>query len=341
MISKTTTAAPIHGRDALLLDLDGVVYAGPGAIPHAVESITRAARQTRIGYITNNASRTDESVAAHLRECGLAVEAADVVTSPQAAVRILATLVEPGALILVVGGDGLVSEVEAAGFRVTRSAEDHPAAVIQGFAPHVGWEHLAEASYALHTGIPWVATNTDWTIPQARGVAPGNGTLVSAVHLAVGRLPVFAGKPETAIFDVAKERFGATNPLVIGDRLDTDIMGGKRAGLTTALVLTGIDRAKQVLAAPPTMQPDYILGDLRALFEPYPAIHSEVDADGVRTVEVGDAVVRMKQHVVRVARAGHDPLNLLRAAAAAIYASGLQIYGLDVDEQLMALAVSS
>jgi HAD superfamily hydrolase (TIGR01450 family) len=341
MLGRARTPAPIEGRDALLLDLDGVVYAGPGAIPHAVESITRAARQLRVGYITNNASRTDESVAAHLRELGLAVAAADVVTSPQAAVRILATLVEPGALILVVGGDGLVSEVEAAGFRVTRSAEDHPAAVIQGFAPHVGWEHLAEASFALHTGIPWVATNTDWTIPVARGVAPGNGTLVSAVHLAVGRLPVFAGKPETAIFDVAKERFGARNPLVVGDRLDTDIMGGKRAGLATALVLTGIDRAKQVLAAPPTMQPDYIVSDLRELFAPYPAVRSEVDADGVRTVEVGRAVVRMKQHVVRVARAGADPVDLLRAGAAAIYASGLQIYGLDVDDQLMALAVSS
>ena len=186
-----------------------------------------------------------------------------------------------------------------------------------------------------------MAPNTDFTSPVARGVAPGNGTLVSAVHLAVGRLPVFAGKPETAIFDVARERFAAQNPLVIGDRLDTDIMGGKRAGLATALVLTGIDRAKQVLAAPPTMQPDYILGDLRELFAPYPEVRSDVDADGVRTVEVGRAVVRMKQHVVRVARAGADPLDLLRAGAAAIYASGLQIYGLDVDEQLMALAVSS
>ena len=341
VLGSSPRPTPLTGRDALLLDLDGVVYTGPGAVPHAVESITRAAQTLRVGYITNNASRTDESVAAHLREFGLAVEAADVVTSPQAAVRILATLVDPGALILVVGGEGLESEVVAAGFRVTRSADDHPAAVVQGFAPHVGWEHLAEASFALHTGIPWVATNTDWTIPVARGIAPGNGTLVSAVHLAVGRLPVFAGKPETAIFDVARERFGAVNPLVVGDRLDTDILGGKRAGLATALVLTGIDRAKQVLAAPPTMQPDFILGDLRELFEPYPATTIETDADGVRTAEVGAAVVRMKQHVVRVARVGADPLDLLRAAAAVIYASGLQIYGLDVDEQLMELAVSS
>lgn len=340
-VPSKSRATPLSDRDALLLDLDGVVYTGPRAIPHAVESITRAAQHVRVGYITNNASRTDEQVAEHLRELGLEVAAADVVTSPQAAVRVLATLVPPGARILVVGGDGIVEELARAGFEVTRSADDNPAAVIQGFAPHVGWEHLAEASFALHTGIPWVATNTDWTIPVARGIAPGNGTLVSAVHLAVGRLPVFAGKPEAAIFELATERFAARNPLVVGDRLDTDIMGGKRAGLATALVLTGIDRAKQVLAAPATMQPDYILGDLRELFAPYPEVTSTVDADGVRTVEVGQAVVRMKKHVVRVARAGSDELNLLRAAATAIYASGLQIYGLDVDEQLMHLAVVS
>lgn len=334
-------ATPLEGRDALLLDLDGVVYTGAASIPFAVESITRAADFVRVGYITNNASRTDESVAEHLRAFGLDVLARDIVTSPQAAVRVLSTLIDPGALVFVVGGDGLVSELDAAGFRMTRSADDGPAAVIQGFAPHVGWEQLAEASFALHTGIPWVATNTDWTIPVERGVAPGNGTLVSAVHLAVGRMPVFAGKPETAIFDVARERFAATNPLVVGDRLDTDILGGKRAGLATALVLTGIDRAKQVLAAPPTMQPDYIVGDLRELFTPYPAVIEEVDAEGIRTVEVGDAVVRMKGHVVRVARAGDDPLNLLRAGAASIHRSGLQIYGLDIDEMLMELAVSS
>ncbi|WP_169080420.1 HAD-IIA family hydrolase [Microcella alkalica] len=335
---KAQPATPLTGRDALLLDLDGVVYKGPGAIPHAVESITRAAEQLRVGYITNNASRTDESVAQHLRELGLRVDAADVVTSPQAAVRVLATLVEPGSRILVVGGDGLVSEVEAAGFVVTRSAEDDPAAVIQGFAPHVGWEHLAEASFALHTGIPWVATNTDWTIPVARGIAPGNGTLVSAVHLAVGRLPVFAGKPEKAIFDVAAERFGAHNALVVGDRLDTDILGGNRAGMATALVLTGIDQAKQVLAANATMRPTYILDDLRGLFEPYPEVRETTDADGVRTIEVGDTVVMMREHVVRVASRGRDDLDLLRAGAAAIHGSGLQIYGVDVDPALLALA---
>jgi glycerol-1-phosphatase len=338
MVTRSTAATPLTERDALLLDLDGVVYRGAAAVPHAVDSINRASEMLRVGYITNNASRTDESVAAHLRELGLRVDAADVVTSPQAAVRILATLVDPGARILVVGGDGLVSEVEKAGFVVTRSAEDGPAAVIQGFAPHVGWEHLAEASFALHTGIPWVATNTDWTIPVARGIAPGNGTLVSAVHLAVGRLPVFAGKPETAIFDVAAERFGAGRALVVGDRLDTDILGGNRAGMDTALVLTGIDGAKQVLAAHETMRPTFIISDLRSLFEPYPDVREVLDADGVRTVEVGDTVVMMRENVVRVAARGTDELNLLRAGAAAIHSSGLGIFGIDVDPALIALA---
>lgn len=329
------TPAPLDGRDTLLLDLDGVVYRGPDPIDHAVASIQKAAKKARIAYLTNNASRTDASVAEHLSSFGLTVAAEDVVTSPQAALRVLGTLVEPGALVMVVGGEGITVELEKAGYRVTRSADDNPAAVVQGFAPHVGWEHLAEAAYALqHDHVHWVATNTDWTIPQKRGIAPGNGTLVSAVHLAVGRLPVFAGKPEKPIYDEALERYGATNPLAIGDRLDTDIAGANRAGITSALVLTGIDQAKQILAASPEQRPTYILNDLRGLFEPYPEVVTEDDADGVRTVTCGKAVVRMKQHVVRVARAGNDPLDLLRAGAAIIWASGLQIWGIDVDPQL-------
>jgi glycerol 3-phosphatase-2 len=208
-----SVATPLDGVDAVLADLDGVVYQGPNAIPFAVDSLTRvAADGIRIGYITNNASRTDLQVAEHLSSFGLEVAAADVVTSPQAAVRLLAELVDPGSLILVVGGDGLVDELGKAGFGVTRESADNPAAVIQGFSPDVGWKQLAEASFALHRGIPWVATNTDWTIPVAGGIAPGNGTLVSAVHTAVGRLPVVAGKPEVAIFEEARRRFETDSP---------------------------------------------------------------------------------------------------------------------------------
>jgi HAD superfamily hydrolase (TIGR01450 family) len=329
--------APLDGVDVVLADLDGVVYAGPGAIPHAVDSLNRAERDgRRLGFITNNASRTDASVAAHLTDLGLNVRADEVVTSPQAAMRLLRERILPPATILVVGGEGLVVEVEKAGYTVTRSAQDAPAAVVQGFAPEVGWTQLAEAAYALQLpedegGIPWIATNTDWTIPQARGIAPGNGTLVSAVHTAVGRLATVAGKPETPIFTEAVARFGASSPLFIGDRLDTDIQGAVSAGIRSALVLTGIDRPKHVLAAPPNARPDVIVGDLRELFEPYP----QVSVDGARTT-VGRSTVEVDGADLRIVTEGDRPIDLLRAGAAAIWSSGRAIFGFRVPERLYA-----
>jgi HAD superfamily hydrolase (TIGR01450 family) len=321
---------PLDDTDVIFADLDGVVYTGEESIRYAVEALNVASANHRVAYITNNASRTAENVAAHLRDLGLTAVADDVVSSPQAAVKILKTLIPAKSTVLVIGGEGLIAEVDGAGFRVTDSADDAPAAVIQGFAPTVGWAHLAEASFALHTGIPWVATNTDWTIPVARGIAPGNGTLVSAVHLAVGRLPVFAGKPERAIFDFARDKFAADNPLVIGDRLDTDILGANRAGMRSALVLTGIDGRKQAIAAAEEQQPTYILGDLRELSTEYPESIVTDKADTV-TVTVGNSSVTMTANVVRVKSKGSDPLNLLRAGCTAIYRSGLRIYGLDVE----------
>jgi HAD superfamily hydrolase (TIGR01450 family) len=325
---------PLEGVDLVLADLDGVVYAGPGALPYAVDSLNRAGVDRALGYITNNASRRDSTVAAHLRELGLRTEPHDVVTSPQAAMRLLRERIPEGSLVLVVGGDGLVFEVEKAGFRVTRSADDGPAAVVQGFAPEVGWAQLAEAAYALATpedegGIPWIATNTDWTIPQARGIAPGNGTLVSAVHTAVGRLATVAGKPERPIFDEAVARFGAARPLFIGDRLDTDIAGAQAAGIPSALVLTGIDRPKHVLAAPTHSRPDFILGDLRELHEPYPETRTKGDV-----TTVGAAAVRIDGADIHIVSEGDRPIDLVRAGAAAIWATGRAIYGFRVPERL-------
>ena len=332
-----SSATPLDGVDLVLADLDGVVYKGPDAIPFAVDALNAAAREHRVGYLTNNASRTAASVAEHLTSLGLSVAPEEVVTSPQAAMRVMKTLVPAGSTILVVGGAGLVDEVEKAGYTVTRSALDKPAAVVQGFSPDVAWVHLAEAAFALHapkgeTGIPWVATNTDWTIPQARGTAPGNGTLVSAVHTAVGRLAVVAGKPEVPMFEVATERFNATSTLVIGDRLDTDILGANRAGVSSALVLTGIDQAKQVLAAAVDQRPTYILDDLRQLSQPYP--QTVETTDGTATVTtVGDASVRRDGENLTVQTAG-TPINLLRAGCAAIWNSGVAIYGLRVAPEL-------
>ena len=332
---------PLEGVDLLLADLDGVVYTGPNALPYAVESINRAAESMRVGYITNNASRTADSVAGHLRELGLTTVGDDVVTSPQAAIVLLEQLVPAGSTILVVGGEGLTTVVEAHGFRVTRSAEDGPAAVIQGFHPSVAWTDLAEAAFALRApadgspGIPWVATNTDWTIPQARGTAPGNGTLVSAVHTAVGRLPVVAGKPERAIFDTAVERFAASNPLFLGDRLDTDILGANRAGMASALVLTGIDGPKQVLAADAESRPAFLLGDLRELFESYPAPVEERDqSTGDRVFRSAASVVRLAGNTVAIDAVGDRDIDLLRAGTAAVWGAGVPIYALDVDAGL-------
>lgn len=329
-------STPLDGVDLVLADLDGVVYAGDGGIPHAVESLNAARRERPLAYITNNASRRDSVVASHLTELGLETQPHEVVTSPQAAVRLLRDRVPTGSTILVVGGDGLVFELEKAGYTVTHSADDRPAAVLQGFSPDVGWAQLAEAAYALaqpedEGGIPWIATNTDWTIPQSRGIAPGNGTLVSAVHTAVGRLATVAGKPERPIFDEAVARFGARHPLFIGDRLDTDIAGAQAAGIESVLVLTGIDRPKHVLAAPNSSRPTYIVGDLRELHEPYPETIVKGDV-----TTVGSASVRIDGPDVHIVTEGDRPIDLVRAGAAAIWGTGRAIYGFRVPERLYA-----
>lgn len=338
--TRTDAATPLDGVDAVFADLDGVVYAGAHAIPYAIDSLNLTKSERAVGYITNNASRSDASVALHLAELGLDVVPTDVVTSPQAAMTLLDEQVSPGALVLVVGGEGIVTELGKRGYRVTRSADDSPDAVVQGFAPEVGWRELAEAAFALNAhggpdaagGIPWIATNMDWTIPVARGIAPGNGTLVSAVHTAVGRFPLVAGKPETPIFDEARRRFASESPLVVGDRLDTDILGANRAGMTSAVVLTGIDRAKQLLAADASSRPNFILADLRGLHEPYPA--AERVRDGA--IRVGGARVRVDGRRVVIADEGDGGLDLLRAACAAIWQSGIAIHALDVPPRLYA-----
>ncbi|MFF2273955.1 HAD-IIA family hydrolase [Agromyces sp. NPDC058136] len=339
--TRTEPATPLDGVDAVFADLDGVVYAGAGAIPYAVDSLNRVKPGRAVGYITNNASRSDASVASHLAELGLDVVPEEVVTSPQAAMQLLGEQVAPGALVMVVGGEGIEVELRKRGYRVTRSADDAPDAVVQGFTPEIGWKDLAEAAFALNAhggpdaatpGIPWIATNMDWTIPVARGIAPGNGTLVSAVHTAVGRFPLVAGKPETPIFEEASRRFGAQNPLMIGDRLDTDILGANRAGMASAVVLTGIDRAKQLLAADAKSRPDFILADLRGLHEPYPSV--ERGRNGL--VRVRGAKVQLAGNRVEIVAEGDGGLDLLRAACAVIWESGTAIHALDVPTRLYA-----
>lgn len=259
----------LAAHDALLLDLDGVVYAGTSALPYAVESLDHARESgVHLAFVTNNASRTPAQVAGMLSGMGVPAEPRDVVTSAQAAARVLAELLPSGASILVVGGDGLREAVTERGFVIVDSAAESPNAVAQGFSPDVGWRHLAEATFALHAGAVYVASNTDLTIPTSQGIGPGNGLLVHAVRTASGVAPIVAGKPETPLMAESVERVAAARPLVVGDRLDTDIAGANRAGIPSLLVLTGVTDVRGLLAAQGEERPTYIGADLRALLRP-------------------------------------------------------------------------
>lgn len=252
-------------HDVLLADLDGTLYRGQVAVPGAVEAVTGAeARGVRTVYVTNNASRRPRDVAAHLVELGFPAQLDDVATSSQAAAAMLGAQLPAGAPVLVVGTDALASEIVEVGLTVTASAAE-AVAVVQGHSPDTGWRDLAEATVALRAGATWVACNLDPTLPTERGPLPGNGSMVAALRLASGREPQVAGKPATALLDAAVRRTGARRALVVGDRLDTDIEGGRAAGLATLLVLTGVSDAAELLAAPPPLRPDLVAADLGGL----------------------------------------------------------------------------
>ncbi|MCB9412936.1 MAG: HAD-IIA family hydrolase [Actinobacteria bacterium] len=280
-------SAPWASRfDVLLLDLDGVVYAGAGAIPYAVTALNRVSDQgVHLAYVTNNASRPPSAVVAHLADLGLVAAEADVVTSAQAGARLISESLPAGAEVLVVGGEGLREAVHARGFQIVEDGLAHPAAVIMGFSPEIGWRQLAQATYAVTGGAEFFATNTDRTIPTADGIAPGNGMLVAVVSQVTGVLPRIAGKPERPLMLESVERTSARRPLVVGDRLDTDIAGARGAGLASLLVLTGVSTVSDLLTAPPAQRPDYLAVDLRALL------------DGPAVLTAGLAVE--SEHVVR------------------------------------------
>jgi HAD superfamily hydrolase (TIGR01450 family) len=258
--------------DAGLLDLDGVLYVGPEAVPHAAEAVAAARRAgMRIAFVTNNASRAPSAVAAHLTDLGINAEPVDVVTSAQAAVRYLAARLPQGARVLVLGTEDLADEVRAGGLCPVREAAG-ARGLVQGLAPTTSWEDLAEASVAIRAGALWVAGNRDSTYPSARGLVPGNGALVAALETATGMSPVVVGKPEPELHQASLERVAARRPLVVGDRLDTDVLGAVRAGTDCLLVLTGVTTLEELLAAPAGSRPTYVGWDLRALLAPHPPV---------------------------------------------------------------------
>jgi len=277
---------PAASYDVALLDLDGVVYNGPDAIDGAVDALAAARKAgMRLAFVTNNASRSPSAIAEHLTRLGVTARSADVVTSSQAAATLIANRFPAGSPVLVAGSNGLRLAVRERGLRPVSLAADHPVAVVQGYSPDINYGLLAEAGVAVRDGAFYVATNSDSTLPTPRGPQPGNGSLLQVIITATGTRPVVAGKPETPLHAEAMTRTGARRPLVVGDRLDTDIEGAVRGGADAMLVMTGVTAARDAVLAPPGRRPTYVAADLGGLLERQPAIgprgtHAEVHGGG-------------------------------------------------------------
>jgi HAD superfamily hydrolase (TIGR01450 family) len=303
--------------DVALLDLDGVVYVGQDAVPGAPEQLRKAADAgLRIGYITNNASRTPEVVAEHLRSFGLNARTEDVVTSAQAVAQLVASEFPPGSPVLIVGGEGLRSGLEEYGLTLVRSSADGPVAVVQGFAPDVDWRMLAEGAFAINAGARWFASNLDLTLPTASGRAPGNGALVKAVREAVDVDPVVAGKPAPPLLRTSIERLHAERPLMVGDRLDTDIAGAYAVDIPSLWVGTGVNSPADLVNAPPDQRPTHIGPGLSALAEPHPEV-----SQGDGTYRCGGWEASLADGGVRLSGDGdqYDGLRALLAASWSAY----------------------
>ncbi|MCP1386990.1 HAD-IIA family hydrolase [Corynebacterium sp. TA-R-1] len=255
--------ALVDNHDAVLFDLDGTVWAGGTALPHAVDAID--ALQVPAMYITNNASRSAESVAEMLRAIGLDARPEHVLTSAHAAVWLAAKHLEPGDNVFVLGTQSFRELVTDAGYRIVDSADEDPKVVLHGLNPDTGWRDLSEAALAIQRGAAYLASNLDTSLPSERGFLVGNGSMVAAVSSATGVVPQSAGKPQPAMFLQAAQSVEAQRPLAVGDRLDTDIAGAVAAGVPALHVLTGVSGPLALLEAPKELRPTYVAEDMRGL----------------------------------------------------------------------------
>jgi glycerol-1-phosphatase len=312
--------------DVALLDLDGVVYLGGAAVPKAPEALAEARRRhMRLAFVTNNASRSPSAIVAELTGLGVPADPAEVVTSAQAAAHLIADRFPPGSPVLVVGGIGLRLALRERGLRPVSTAADRPVAVVQGYAPGVDYGLLAEGALAVRAGAWYVASNVDATLPTARGPQPGNGSLVQVIVTATGTKPVVAGKPEPPLHAETVARTGAKRPLVVGDRLDTDIEGACRVGADSMLVLTGVSGPADAVLAPPDRRPSYLAHDLSGLLEPHPPVTATNDEFRCRgwTARRRGVKATHDGHADRLELAGGGAaIDGLRALCAAAWSGG-------------------
>ncbi len=308
-----TTLAQEH--DCLLLDLDGTVFRGHEPTPGAVDTL--GAVTSRTLYVTNNASRSSDEVAQHLRAMGFAAAPDDVVTSAQSAAHLLSDRLPAGAAVLIVGTKSLAAEIKNVGLKPVRRWSDDPVAVVQGHSPETGWSDLAEAALAIRGNALWVAANVDRTLPSERGLLPGNGSMVAALQAATDREPTVAGKPQPRLLTDALSRGNFRNPLVVGDRLDTDIAGANAAGLPSLLVLSGVSTAAEAVRAVISERPNYIAADLRSLYDRADLLR--VGPHQAWRVEIGEAAVTIHN----TGSEPRDSLTVVRATASAVWNSTL------------------
>ncbi|SQG64628.1 Haloacid dehalogenase (HAD) superfamily hydrolase [Corynebacterium renale] len=256
--------------DALLFDLDGTLWAGSQPIPGAVEAL--AATDVDRMFVTNNAARAPHVVADKLTAMGMPASEEQVLTSSQAAIHLASQHLEPGSKVFVAGTDSFKDLAKDAGFIVVDSADDNPAAVLQGHNPETGWAVLTEAALAIRSGARFFASNLDTSLPMERGFAIGNGAMVEAVAVSTGVRPKAAGKPEPTMFHMAVEKLGSKSPLAVGDRLDTDSWGGNRAGMPSLYVSTGVSSPWDVLNAPKDQRPTFLASNLLQIFDDYESL---------------------------------------------------------------------
>ena len=312
--SDAPAAVLSHSYDLAMLDLDGVVYIGGEAVPGAAEHLRGVrADGMRCAFITNNASRTPTAVAEHLTALGVDAETEDVVTSAQAAARVLVDRLGAGARVVVLGGAGLLDAVAAVGLRAV-GVDEEADAVATGYGPDVRWSEVMRVAVRVRDGLWWVASNTDLTIPTTFGVAPGHGVFVETLRRFCDVDPVVAGKPARPLLDETVRRVGGRRPLMIGDRLDTDIDGAIAAGIDSLLVLTGVTGLADLVATPSGHRPTYVGPDLASLREPHPAPeHTE------RGVEIGGWAARVQDGRLTCTGAG-SPGDWWRAVVPAAWA---------------------
>lgn len=311
------SATLLDGYDAVLLDLDGTVYRGEAEIPGAAAAVTGIrASGLAVRFVTNNASRRPAEVVDHLARLGFAPTPEEISTSAQAAAGFLAERLPTGAAVLIVGTEALADEIGDRGLTPVRTADKSPVALVQGHSPDTGWRELAEACLAIKSGALWVACNVDSTLPTERGELPGNGAMVAALRAATGAEPEITGKPARRLLDDAERSAGAQRPLVVGDRLDTDIAGAVAAGVDSLLVLTGVSTPSDVLFAEPSARPTFVAADLAALSAPAAASAATTDSTaGWRTIT--------RDGVVELSAVGHpNPLDALRGLCSRYWVDG-------------------